>query len=158
MFLVLHLILVAKQQTRVLGGLCCHPIFNSPLCAKITVSFKWTIAALLSMVAQVFLWNQFIISSFVLCKGCSHRCRLGSWWCLSHIPYRVPFAVGKRMNEWDKLFWSPYAYGKLYQKFSCLGGTFLPIFASPFKQIWQWHPTWFCLIFFFLFNALWLQA
>lgn len=121
MFLVLHLILVAKQQTRVLGGLCCHPIFNSPLCAKITVSFKWTIAALLSMVAQVFLWNQFIISSFVLCKGCSHRCRLGSWWCLSHIPYRVPFAVGKRMNGWDKLFWSPYAYGKLYQKFSCLG-------------------------------------
>lgn len=125
-FLVLHLILVVKQQTRVLGGRCCHPIFNSPLCVKITISFKWTIPALLSMVAQVFLWNQFIISLFVLGGGCSHRCRLGSWWCLSHIPFRVLFAVGKSMNEWEKvlfhpIFWSPYAYGKLYQKFSCLG-------------------------------------
>lgn len=103
-FLVLHLILVVKQQTQVLGGRCCHPIFNSPLCVKITISFKWTIPALLSMVAQAFLWSQFIISLFVLCEGCSHRCRLASWWFLRHILFRVLFAVGNRINEWKSYF------------------------------------------------------
>lgn len=100
-FLVLHLILVVKQQNRVLEGHCCHPIFNSPLCVKITISLKWTITALLSMVAQVFLLNQFIILQFVLRKGCSPRCRLGSWWWLSHIPFLLLFTVGKRTNEWS---------------------------------------------------------
>lgn len=143
MLLVLHLILVVKQQTRVLGGRCCHPIFNSPLCVKITISFQWTISALLSMVAQVFLWNQFIISLLVLREGCSHRCRLGSCWCLSHIPFTVLVAVGKRMNEWMRESLIPFpflislciwqAVSKL-QLFRLLQeGEFSPTFASPLK-------------------------
>lgn len=164
MFLVLHLILVVKQQTRVLGGRCCHPIFNSPLCVKIAISFKWTIPALLSMVAQVFLWNQFIISLFVLREGCSHRCRLASWWCLSHILFRVLFAVVKWMNEWEKvlfhpLFWSPYAYGKLFQNFSCLGCCkkvyFHPSLLPHSKKNMAVAPN---LVLLEFFNALWLQA
>lgn len=83
-FLVMHLIFVVKQQNQgTLEGHCCHPIFNSSLCVKITINLKWTITALLSMVTLV---NQFIILQFVLCKGCSPRSRLGSSWWLSHIP------------------------------------------------------------------------
>lgn len=98
---MLHLILVVKKQNRVLEGHCCHPIFNSPLCVKITISLKWTITALLSMVAQVFPLNQFIILLFVFRKECSPRCRLGSWWWLSHIPFLFPICCGGRgwMNE-----------------------------------------------------------
>lgn len=102
MFLVLHLILVVKQQNQVLEGHCCHPIFNSPLCVKITISLKWTITALLSMVAQVFLLNQFIILQFVLRKECIPRCRLGSWLWLSHIPFLLPICCreeDERMRE-----------------------------------------------------------
>lgn len=134
-FLVLHLILVVKQQNRVLEGHCCHPIFNSPLCVKITISLKWTNTALLSMIAQVFLLNQFIILQLILCKGCSPRCKLGSWWWLSHIPFLLLFAVGKRMNEWEKvlfhpLFWSLYVHGKPHQEISCLSQPRLSILSS----------------------------
>lgn len=53
-----------------------------------------------------------------------------------HIPFRVLFAAGKRMNECERdlfypLFWSPYAYGKLYQKFNCL---------SAYKKVY-FHPS-----------------
>lgn len=151
-FLLLHLILVVKQQTRVLEGHCCHPIFNSPLCVKITISLKWTITALLSMVAQVFLLNQFIILQFVLRKGCSPRCRLGSWWWLSRIPFLLLFAVGKRMNEWEKvlfhpLFWSPYVSGKPHQKITWLGQPRLSILPSASlhaRRSWRKVMTWEC--------------
>lgn len=130
-----HLILVVKQQNRVLEGHCRHPIFNSRLCVKITINLKWTMTALLSMVAQVFPLNQFIILQFVFCKGHSPRCRLGSWWWLSHIPFLFPVCCGEE-DEWIKvlfhpLFWSPYMYCKPHENISCLVSQDSPFCPLP---------------------------